>query len=357
MNWYYVDAGQQAGPVDDAQLEALSRSGKIQSDTLVWREGMANWQPYGQVKAASAPPAAGAPPGMGGGTQTAPEAVCAECGRMFPTHEMIRHNANYICAGCKPVFMQKLSEGIGTGSRRGSRTLPVDPDALLAEIKARDYEVDIASTISRGWAVYKANFGICLGATLLIMICNQVAGFVPIVGIIASLILQGPLLGGLYYFFIKLVRGESAGIGDAFSGFSAKFWRLCGSFLLMILVVYLFFIPAAAYFLVTSGSGNEFGPIFWILGALGAVGAVYFGVAFGFALPLCVDLGFGPLDSLRVSRRVVSMHWFSLFGLLVVTSLIVALGLLACCIGVIFTTPILYAAYMQAYEDIFGARP
>jgi len=35
MNWYYVDAGQQAGPVDDAQLEELLRSGKIQSDTLV----------------------------------------------------------------------------------------------------------------------------------------------------------------------------------------------------------------------------------------------------------------------------------------------------------------------------------
>ena len=41
MNWYYVEAGQQAGPVDDAQLQELLGSGKIQQETLVWREGMA----------------------------------------------------------------------------------------------------------------------------------------------------------------------------------------------------------------------------------------------------------------------------------------------------------------------------
>lgn len=38
MNWYYVDQGQPAGPVNDAQFEELVRSGKIQPATLVWRE-------------------------------------------------------------------------------------------------------------------------------------------------------------------------------------------------------------------------------------------------------------------------------------------------------------------------------
>ena len=59
MNWYYVDQGQQAGPVTDAQLEELVRSGKIQPNTLFWREGMANWQAYREVHAptpVSAPP-------------------------------------------------------------------------------------------------------------------------------------------------------------------------------------------------------------------------------------------------------------------------------------------------------------
>ena len=113
MNWYYVDQGKQAGPVDEAQLEELLRGGKMTPDTLVWHEGMAAWQPYRQTQEpASQPPgsAAGAQPG-GPPPGAAPEAVCAECGRIFATQDMIRHGSVYICANCKPVFMQKLAEG------------------------------------------------------------------------------------------------------------------------------------------------------------------------------------------------------------------------------------------------------
>ncbi len=111
MNWYYVDQGQQAGPVNDVQVEELVRSGKIQPDTLVWREGMAAWQSYREVKApapsSGPPPAASASYAPGQGA----EAVCAECGKMFAIQDMIRHGGVYICANCKPVFMQKLAEG------------------------------------------------------------------------------------------------------------------------------------------------------------------------------------------------------------------------------------------------------
>jgi uncharacterized RDD family membrane protein YckC len=112
MNWYYVDQGQQAGPVDDAQLEELRRSGKIQSDTLVWREGMANWVAYNQAKAEGAPGPAPAPfAGVATATTETVEAVCAECGGIFAKDEMIRFGEAYVCRNCKPVFMQKLAEG------------------------------------------------------------------------------------------------------------------------------------------------------------------------------------------------------------------------------------------------------
>ncbi len=110
MNWYYVEQGQQTGPVNDAQFEELVRTGKIQPDTLVWREGMAAWQSYREANAAS--PSSGPPPAAAGSAIGAsPEAVCAECGNLFPTQDMIRHGEAYICANCKPVFMQKLAEG------------------------------------------------------------------------------------------------------------------------------------------------------------------------------------------------------------------------------------------------------
>jgi len=66
MNWYYVDAGQQAGPISEDELATLAGSGKIQPDTLVWREGLAAWLPYSQVKpggSLNAPPVIRAGPG------------------------------------------------------------------------------------------------------------------------------------------------------------------------------------------------------------------------------------------------------------------------------------------------------
>src|SRR6266581_3355359 len=67
MNWYYVDAGQQAGPISEDDLATLAGSGKIQPDTLVWHEGMATWLPYLQAKpggSLNAPPVISAGPGF-----------------------------------------------------------------------------------------------------------------------------------------------------------------------------------------------------------------------------------------------------------------------------------------------------
>jgi len=106
MNWYYVERGQQAGPVGDEELDKLVHSGQIKADTLVWHEGMPAWAPYGEAgsgTAAANPSAAAAAP--------TPEAVCSECGRIFPIDETIRHGNVRVCAACKPVFLQKLQEG------------------------------------------------------------------------------------------------------------------------------------------------------------------------------------------------------------------------------------------------------
>jgi uncharacterized RDD family membrane protein YckC len=117
MNWFYVEAGRQAGPVDEAQLETLRQAGKIQNDTLVWREGMANWQRYDEVQPGAAPastPRLATSPAAASET-AASQAACAECHRVFDTQDMIRHGSAHVCAGCKPVFLQKLAEGVRVG--------------------------------------------------------------------------------------------------------------------------------------------------------------------------------------------------------------------------------------------------
>ncbi len=51
MDWYYVDNGRRIGPVDDATLDLLVRAGAVAAGTLVWHEGMADWQPYAAARA------------------------------------------------------------------------------------------------------------------------------------------------------------------------------------------------------------------------------------------------------------------------------------------------------------------
>ena len=113
MNWYYAEAGQQVGPIPEEELLRLAESGQIRSDTLVWHEGMPNWEVYDYAKpavsAALPPPpfVPGAPPVVRG----ANEVVCVQCGKIVSQENAIAYDGNWVCADCKPVYFQKLKEG------------------------------------------------------------------------------------------------------------------------------------------------------------------------------------------------------------------------------------------------------
>lgn len=61
MEWYYAEGKEQKGPVSEEQFAELLRAGVIQQQTLVWREGMAAWKPYGQVASDSQPTTSSGP--------------------------------------------------------------------------------------------------------------------------------------------------------------------------------------------------------------------------------------------------------------------------------------------------------
>ena len=117
MSWYYAQSDKQVGPISDADFQAHVQSGVITDATLVWRDGMANWQPYQQVRAGtpSGIPAGAiggaAPLGATGQQPGANEVVCAECRQIFSRDNAINYGTVWVCAACKPLFVQKLKEG------------------------------------------------------------------------------------------------------------------------------------------------------------------------------------------------------------------------------------------------------
>lgn len=102
--------GQQYGPVDTETLFAWAREGRIIPASQVYDHDVQQWVEANTLKflaaawhPSSIPPAAGA---------TAATARCAECGRDFSQEEMIHYGNRWVCAACKPTFVQKLKEGV-----------------------------------------------------------------------------------------------------------------------------------------------------------------------------------------------------------------------------------------------------
>lgn len=112
MQWYYVVGGQRVGPVAAEQFEQLVREGKITGETLVWKQGMAEWQPFAAVSAVGtgAPTQATIPPT--GNTANDETEICAFSGQRYPKSEMIQFQGKWISGEHRDAYFQRLREGV-----------------------------------------------------------------------------------------------------------------------------------------------------------------------------------------------------------------------------------------------------
>ena len=234
--------------------------------------------------------------------------------------------------------------------------LAAGPALTPDEILARDYDLDIGSCISRAWELMQRNFWPIVGVSFLVVVVlsavNQGIGLIyraPMnaiiqdheitvgggllifFGMLLGMPIQYILLGGLYNFYLKMIRREKCGVEDAFAGFTQAPGRL-----------------ALAGFLIG---------VLTLLGAvLCLLPGIYLSIAWLFATPLIIDKKLGAWEAMELSRKLVTRHWFMVFALMIVVALLSACGVLACCIGVLVTMPLSWLAMIYAYEDIFNRR-
>jgi uncharacterized membrane protein len=252
-----------------------------------------------------------------------------------------------------------------------------------AGFSERDYELDMGGCISRGWELVKGNMGVLFVGTLIyLLIEGAISGLanIPLIGAlfsIANFVISGPLIGGVFYLFIRAIRGEPAEIGDIFSGFKRAFAQLFLGTLVQGLLIGLCMLPFIIVFIVKfiplAGHFQHFQPGTppdkEMLTALGsvmfaslpvllicAIPATYLGVCWKFTLPLIVDQQMDFWTAMGASRKMVKKHWWHVFGLIILIDLLNLAGVCACCVGVLLTIPIGIAALMYAYETIFSER-
>lgn len=129
--WFYSPApGRQEGPLDDQRLAQLHLDGTLTPETLVWREGMAAWQPWREVMHVAAMDTAALADAVAGGSQR---------GRV------------------EPVFAASPAMDLGDTAAVGAGTLALEPmDSPYAPPQARVQET--GSDVVRGGRVVHAGF-------------------------------------------------------------------------------------------------------------------------------------------------------------------------------------------------------
>ena len=255
-------------------------------------------------------------------------------------------------------------------SQQSPATIAALQSSAAADCLQRDYELDLGGCVSRGYQLLKDHFSLLFLTTLVFGAVEgmvAVLGAIPFVGPIFSivnLVIAGPLTGGLFYVFLRTLRGESAEVGDVFAGFRRCFGQLFLGKLIPGLVAGLCLVPviiAAVVLVVLPAVAAHNQPPDWhkllplipiVLICL--IPLVYLQTCWIFTLALIIDKGMDFGAAMKASWKMVNKHWWQVFGLALLIGLVNLAGALACLVGLLFTMPIGVAALMFAYETIFG---
>jgi uncharacterized RDD family membrane protein YckC len=108
MNWYYADGNTPVGPISEDEFHNLVKRKKIKAETLVWRSGMTEWQAYQEIKNQIAT-VRSKPAKL---KEKTDDSRCSECGKAFSQKDMFAYGNSWVCAACKPDFVQKIKEGL-----------------------------------------------------------------------------------------------------------------------------------------------------------------------------------------------------------------------------------------------------
>lgn len=317
--WFYESGGERRGPVTAVEMLALHQRGEIADQTLVWRDGLADWIALASSELA---PLTSKPSGP-------------------PPVPML------VPAGPPPV---------------PSAALLFVPRAVRLR---PDFRPSIRSCYGRAWELLKTRFWPFVGCFALLNVILSVAYqfYVP------AFFLTLPLVAGFYWYTLRISRGQTANFEMIFEGFRRQFGALAianlilsgfaiGIFLAMALVVGLITALISA-----GGSTLDFeNPIIiagLVVGGIVGVFALTFplfvlGSVANFATLILMESDYTAGEALSLGWRATRPHWLKIGLFCAIAVFLTYAGMLALIVGCIFTGTWSTIAGVYLYEDAFG---
>ncbi|MCA1765050.1 MAG: hypothetical protein LC633_02160, partial [Desulfobulbaceae bacterium] len=83
---------------------------------------------------------------------------------------------------------------------------------------------------------------------------------------------------------------------------------------------------------------------------------IYLSVAYALVIPLVIDKEMSPWQAMETSRKGVQRHWFKVFGLYIVMSIICFISAIPMGLGLIWTVPMFFMVNGILYREVFGVN-
>lgn len=293
--------GKSYGPVPSAEIERWIREGRADARTKVKREGESSWRELGT---------------------------------------------------CQEFFPEIVTIPPPLGRTAGPRSF-----SIRAGLR-------IGACLGTGWRAYRQDPWRITGVVVLTFLVQLLMNNIPLAGLFLAFLLNGPILGGIYFFCRQALHGSATGAGDVTSTIRERFLPCFlattvsnllafGPFLLGV-------IPAVA--LAAGFEGMDWTKI-WERPTLAAAMALpvlggflamlYLVVLWSMAVPLAACSSMDFWDALKTSWHGVRANLWRYFGLLVILGLLNLAGILCLVVGLFVTIPLTLLATMAAYDHIF----
>lgn len=328
MTVYYVaEDGAQKGPFSLEQVKAQCSRGEIQAQTLMWRDGLSEWQ--------------------------AAAIVLQGAGVVFSNHAQPP----------RPPPSSGDENPYDTPSESGLRFEV--PAASLSAGRGTYW-------VSEGWNLFKAAPGMWIAALLIWIAVQFALGFIPFIGTLAGFLLGPSFAVGLLAFAHGIATDGKADLAQLFAGFKDKLSALVVLGLLYMLMVLAVAIVGGilAFILIGGALSSHTASAEQFAAALFAHGGLSFlllvAVFFALIVPVMMAYLYAPAlvffanqpagEALKQSFNACMRNWLPLtvFGLVSIALTIV--GAIPFGLGLLVVVPMLFAANYAGFRDTFGVE-
>ena len=315
--------------------------------------------------------------------------TCSACGKVYHA-ACWQANGECKTLGCLgfPIAQATAPAATPPAPLPMASSIPPPPPGksplyYATQSSAKPGEVSLDVAFSAGWAAFTGSMGLAIGVCIVYGML-QVPGQIPYIGFLYPILVASVFKGGLYRFFMRIVRTwphvQDPDIGDLFSGFS-EYGKWLGMYGVWALIALVAMIPLLVGVIVaismigltmlgSLAQDHDPAHISQLFTALGVTGimilvlsallsaglGVYAQVRWFFSYFAAAD-GYEVWEAFRRSEELTEGRRMQLLGIGIVFTLLLMVSAIMLLIPLVFAIPFSLCAQAALYKSAKGEEP